>query len=66
MTVISPMFKYWIDESSLISLSEDDKAEFVENVDNAAAEWNSVRIADFAEEIISLQKLNLYTKNKNL
>ena len=66
MPVISPMFKYWIDESSLISLSEDDKAEFIDNVDNAVAEWNSVRIADFAEEIVSLQKLNLYTKNKNL
>ena len=49
MPVISPMFKYWIDESSLISLSEDDKAEFIDNVDNAVAEWNSVRIADFAE-----------------
>lgn len=56
MPLISPMFKYWIDESTLEGLSDSDKQLFISNVDKAAQEWNSVRIADYSGPIVNLQK----------
>ncbi|MBR2138288.1 MAG: hypothetical protein IJ966_03200 [Bacilli bacterium] len=38
--------KYWIDESSLSSLSEIEKKKFIDNVNKVAEMWNSIRIVD--------------------
>lgn len=38
MPLFSPIFKYWIDESTLSSLTNEEKEEFIVNVDSAAAE----------------------------
>lgn len=48
MPIISPMFKYWIDESTLSSLTPTQRTQFIADVDGAAAEWNSVRINDYS------------------
>ena len=56
MPIISPLYKYWIDESTLEGLSDADKKLFISNVDKAAQEWNSVRIADYSGPIVNLQK----------
>ena len=56
MPIISPLYKYWIDESTLTSLTEAEKNKFIENVDKAAEEWNSVRIASYSGAIVNLQK----------
>ena len=56
MPIISPLYKYWIDESTLSDLSEAEKKQFIDNVDKAASEWNSVRIASYSGAIVNLQK----------
>ena len=56
MPIISPLYKYWIDESTLSSLTDSQKAQFIFNVDKAASEWNSVRIADYSGAIVNLTK----------
>lgn len=56
MPIISPLNKYWIDESTLSDLTDYQKALFIQNVDKAAAEWNSVRIADCDGAIIKLER----------
>ncbi len=56
MPIISPLFKYWIDESTLSSLSDVQKNEFICSVDKAAFEWNNVRIADYSGAIVNLQR----------
>jgi len=57
MPIIGPMFKYWIDESTLSSLTTTQRAQFIADVDGAAAEWNSVRINDYSGAIVNLQKM---------
>lgn len=54
----SPHFKYWIDESSLSPLSDEEKETFIDNVDAAAVEWNSVRIKDYSSPIVELIKVS--------
>ncbi len=56
MPIISPLYKYWIDESTLSSLTSEQKAKFIFNVDKAASEWNSVRIVDYSGAIVNLEK----------
>ncbi len=56
MPKYSPIFKYWIDEATLSSLTNEQKEEFIVNVDKAAAEWNSVRIADYSGAIVNIEK----------
>ena len=56
MPIISPLYKYWIDESSLAGLTDSQKNTFITNVDNAVKEWNSVRLADYDGPIVNLQK----------
>lgn len=56
MPKYSPIFKYWIDEATLSSLTNEEKEEFIVNVDKAAAEWNSVRIADYSGAIVNIEK----------
>ena len=56
MPIISPLYKYWIDESTLSSLTSEEKAKFIFNVDKAASEWNSVRIVDYSGAIVNLEK----------
>ena len=56
MPFYSPLYKYWIDESTLSSLTDTEKKLFIDNVDRAAAEWNSVRIASHSGTIVNLQK----------
>lgn len=56
MPIISPLYKYWIDESSLTSLTDAQRNTFITNVDNAAKEWNSVRLLDYDGPIVNLQK----------
>lgn len=56
MPIISPLYKYWIDESTLSSLTNEQKAEFISKVDKTATEWNSVRISDYSGAIVNLQK----------
>jgi len=56
MPIISPLYKYWIDESTLSSLTPKQRTEFISNVDKAAAEWNSVRIADYSGAIVNIEK----------
>ena len=48
--------KYWIDESSLSSLSENDKKKFIDNVNKAAETWNSIRIVDCPLAIATLEE----------
>ena len=56
MPIISPLYKYWIDESTLSALTSEQKAKFISNVDKAASEWNSVRIVDYSGAIVNLEK----------
>lgn len=56
MPIISPLYKYWVDESILSSLISEQKAKFIFNVDKAASEWNSVRILDYSGVIVNLEK----------
>ena len=59
MPIISPLYKYWIDESSLTSLTDAQRNTFITNVDNAAKEWNSVRLLDYDGPIVNLQKCSI-------
>lgn len=54
MPIISPLYRYWIDESTLTSLSDSEKEQFIYYVNKAAAEWNSVRIANYNGAIVEL------------
>ena len=56
MPIISPLYKYWIDESSLTSLTDAQRKTFIMNVDNAVKEWNSVRLSDYDGAIVNLLK----------
>jgi hypothetical protein len=62
MPIIVPMFKYWIDESSLSSLTAMQRAQFIADVDGAAAEWNIVRINDYLGAIVNELNPNSWTK----
>lgn len=56
MPIIGPLYKYWIDETSLIDLTDGQRNTFITYVDNAAKEWNSVRLLDYDGPIVNLQK----------
>ncbi len=56
MPIYSPVYKYWIDESSLSGLSETEKLQFINNVDSAANKWNSTRIHDYSGPIVAFTK----------
>ena len=56
MPIISPHYSYWIDETSLSSLTDLQKEEFIYTVEKAAEVWNSVRIADYLGPIVNLER----------
>ena len=53
---MTPTYKYWIDESTLESLTESQREIFIRYVDKAAEEWSSVRISDYTGQIVKLEK----------
>jgi len=56
---IAPMvylYDYWIDLSSLSSLTSAQQTQFIQNVDKAAAIWNSTRMHDGTGTIVTLTK----------
>lgn len=56
MPFMTPTYKYWIDESTLESLTESQREIFIRYVDKAAEEWSSVRISDYTGQIVKLEK----------
>ncbi len=53
-------FKYYIDESSLSSLSNTEKQIFIKNVEEAVGIWNSATMGYNSEQIVALTRVYSY------